>query len=101
MCGLLFGSPEETAVLQQWADGHARHFESDKIIVDLRGNGGGSDEFVLSWIDSHIPGDVALADEAYAWKLGDRFLAEWNFGVQQLAMYGTPFPVTEGDSECV
>lgn len=90
----LFGSPEDVALLQQWADGHADHFKSDKIIVDLRGDGGGSDDFVLNWIEAHIPDDVALADETYTWQLGDHLLAEWNFGVLQRAMYDTPFPLT-------
>ena len=88
----LTGSPDQVAELQQWVDDHERHFEHEKIIVDLRGNGGGSDNFVLSWIETHIPRDTVLADEAYTWMLGDHGLSEWNFGIQQLAMYGTAFP---------
>lgn len=88
----LFGSPEQITQLQQWVDDHTNHFEHDKIIVDLRGNAGGGDNFVLSWIESHIPRDTLLADQGYMWMLGDHGLSGWNFGIQQLAMWGTPFP---------
>lgn len=87
-CG---GSPEHVAELRAWSAGHAEHFEYQRIVVDLRGNGGGSDEHALNWIESHIARDAQLQDEGYAWELNGEPLNAWNYRIQESAAYGTPF----------
>lgn len=56
----LYGSPEQQAQLQQWADDHAQHFAYDKIIVDLRGNRGGGD-------GSYSPGSTRTSPTTPSW----------------------------------
>ncbi|MGI8868578.1 MAG: S41 family peptidase [Mycobacteriales bacterium] len=87
----LGGSPEQIAQLEAWANAHAEHFRFDRIVVDLRGNGGGGDQFALTWLRPHVPRAVRLSEEAYAWLLSDHSLNAWNYGIQEHAMYGTPF----------
>jgi C-terminal processing protease CtpA/Prc len=44
------GGPEDDARLGEWARNGASHFSYERIVVDLRGNFGGSDAYMLEWI---------------------------------------------------
>ncbi|MFD2082769.1 Peptidase family S41 [Actinopolymorpha cephalotaxi] len=80
-------SPEVEQAMLHFQDDHARHFAHDKIIVDVRSNPGGSDEFVWKWIADHVPHEVRYVPDK-AWRYGGRRLAAWNLMVEQIAIAG-------------
>ncbi|MEQ4208462.1 S41 family peptidase [Actinopolymorpha sp. B9G3] len=80
-------SREAEQAMLQFQDDHARHFAHEKIIVDVRSNPGGSDEFVWKWIANHVPHPVRYVSDQ-AWRYDGRRLAAWNLTVEQIAIAG-------------
>lgn len=70
------GSPDDDARLRAWARDGASHFSYARIVVDLRGNPGGSDAYLLEWIrtvraEPSTPGTSG-------WFVGQAPLVVWN-----------------------
>ncbi|GAB3432270.1 S41 family peptidase [Flindersiella endophytica] len=81
-------SREAERAMLQFQEDHARHFSHDKIIVDVRSNPGGSDEFIWKWIADHVPHQVRYVTDR-AWRYDGRRLAAWNLMVEQIAIAGS------------
>lgn len=75
------------ALLEQWRDAHAAHFAYDRIVVDLRGNGGGNDMYVYQWFADHAPAHTPVV-ASRTWKLGGEALMLWNAVVAMEATHG-------------
>jgi hypothetical protein len=73
--------------LARWRDAHHRHFGYDRIVVDLRGNGGGGDRYARDWIAGHVPEPVDFVP-GRSWRLDGRPLI-WNQLVQLEAVRGS------------
>ena len=80
-------SAEAERAMLQFQEDHARHFSYDKIIVDVRSNPGGSDDFIWKWIADHVPHEVRYVTDQ-AWRYDGRRLAGWNLMVEQIAIAG-------------
>jgi hypothetical protein len=65
------------ALLARWRDAHAEHFAHDRIIVDVRGNGGGNDMYVYRWLADHVPAPTTVVSSR-TWKFGGEPLLLWN-----------------------
>lgn len=63
--------------LAQWRDAHTEHFANDRIIVDVRGNGGGNDMYVYQWLADHAP-TLTTVVSSRTWKFGGEPLLLWN-----------------------
>lgn len=74
----LWGGAEDDRLLWDWASGGLRHFEHDRILVDLRGNGGGNDSITLRWIAPVLPAGAAVPGRSAGWRVGDTPLNVWN-----------------------
>lgn len=64
-------------LLNQWQDGHAAHFDHDRIIVDVRGNAGGNDMHTYHWFADHVPAPVTV-EVSRTWRLDGEPLNIWN-----------------------
>lgn len=63
-----------------WQQAHERHFSHDQIVVDLRGNPGGSDRFIVGWIGDHVATEVVWPPWR-EWRIGGQILNPWNVSV--------------------
>jgi hypothetical protein len=84
-----FGTPKEERLLAVWADSHNRHFAYERIVVDLRGNPGGSDDYIWTWIANHVPLPTECVPPARLWALDGRPLGMWNAAVSHELMHGS------------
>lgn len=77
-CG---GGADKTRQMTDWVERHDEHFAHERIVVDVRSNPGGSEEFVHRWMAAHVP--EAFAQMAgQEWTLDGRPLGLWNPIVQ-------------------
>jgi len=74
----LCGDASDDRLLWDWARDSLQHFEQDRIIVDLRGNGGGNDAITLEWIAPVLPSGAAVPGTSTGWYVGDTPLGIWN-----------------------
>jgi hypothetical protein len=74
-------------LLTRWRDAHAEHFAHDRIIVDVRGNGGGNDMYVHHWMADHVPAPTTVMS-GRGWELGGESLLLWNTAVALEAAHG-------------
>lgn len=63
-----------------WQQAHERHFDHDRIVVDLRANPGGGDRFIVGWIADHVATEVVWPPWR-EWRLAGRILNGWNGSV--------------------
>jgi hypothetical protein len=70
------GSPEDDQRLRAWARDGASHFSYERIVVDLRGNPGGSDAYMLEWIGT-VRADPSTPATS-GWFVGGAPLVLWN-----------------------
>lgn len=82
-CGGSSHSDDER--LAAWQRDHERHFAHDRILVDLRGNPGGSDGYTLEWISGHVRHPVEYP-ASRVWELGAEPLGAWNTAVWRESM---------------
>lgn len=68
----------ELGALRAWQAAHERHFTYDRIIVDLRGNPGGSDTYSWEWIADHLPQATECYPPSRKWHLDGKPLGAWN-----------------------
>ena len=73
--------------LVRWRDGHQRHFRYDRIIVDVRGNGGGGSTYARDWITDHVPEPFSFV-AGRRWLLDGEPLIIWNYGVTIDSVHG-------------
>jgi Peptidase family S41 len=85
----LWGGATDDRLLWDWARDSTRHFEHDRIIVDLRGNGGGNDAITLEWITPVLPAGAAVPGTATGWYAGETPLGIWNAVAMIEASQGT------------
>jgi hypothetical protein len=64
----------------RWQHGHARHFTHQRIVVDLRGNPGGDDRYMIGWIRDDVRHDVTWPTWR-EWRIGDQVANSWNVAV--------------------
>jgi hypothetical protein len=74
----LWGGADDDRLLWAWARDSLQHFEHDRIVVDLRGNGGGNDAITLEWISPVLPPAAMVPGTAAGWFIGDTPLGIWN-----------------------
>ncbi len=74
----LWGDSEDDRLLWDWVNDGVRQFEYDRIIVDLRGNGGGNDSITLEWISPVLPAGAAIPVRSAGWYVGETPLGIWN-----------------------
>ena len=74
----LWGGAEDDRLLWDWADDSVRQFESDRIIVDLRGNGGGNDGITLKWVSPVLSAGATVPGRSAGWYVGETPLGIWN-----------------------
>jgi hypothetical protein len=74
----LWGGAEDDRLLWDWAADSLRHFEHDRIVVDLRGNGGGNDSITYKWISPVLPAGTTVPGTSADWYVGDTPLNVWN-----------------------
>jgi hypothetical protein len=74
----LWGGQEDDARLWEWARDSLGHFSHERIIVDLRGNPGGNDMFMLEWIRPVLRAGASIPGAATGWFVGDAPLGLWN-----------------------
>jgi len=77
----LWGDADDDRLLWDWANGSLRQFESDRIIVDLRGNGGGNDGITLKWVSPVLPASATVPCQSASWYVGETPLGIWNTAV--------------------
>lgn len=53
-------SRESTERTLAWQDSHRRHFDHDRILVDLRANPGGDDRYMTEWARRHLSRAIAF-----------------------------------------
>ncbi|NUR69818.1 MAG: hypothetical protein HOU81_03280 [Hamadaea sp.] len=75
----LSGSSADDAALWAFAEQSAEHFAYDRIIVDLRGNGGGNDAITYQWIEQSLPAGVVWPATASGWFVGESPVGFWNW----------------------
>ncbi|HVX42485.1 MAG TPA: S41 family peptidase [Mycobacteriales bacterium] len=80
-------SKEAGELASAWERDHARHFEYDRIIVDLRGNSGGSETYLSGWISDHVRFAVQRPPWT-EWYIGDQSLSTWNTAVLFESVHG-------------
>ncbi len=81
-----FGDVADLNTFEAWANDHGRHFGYDRIVVDLRGNPGGSDEYAATWIRPHVR--TAASYEQIDWSVDGAALWTWDAWVTNHALYG-------------
>jgi len=74
----LWGGADDDRLLWDWARDSLQHFEQDRIVVDLRGNGGGNDAITLEWISPVLPPGATVPGTATGWFIKDTPLGIWN-----------------------
>ena len=74
----LWGGPEDDRLLRDWARNGLRHFQYDRIVVDLRGNSGGNDTIAYEWMRPAIPAGANIPGTSTGWFVGDAPLNIWN-----------------------
>jgi hypothetical protein len=83
------GTTHEDQLLNNWAADHKRHFRFDRIVLDLRSNGGGSDTYCNDWMADHLPGPAKVVPDARTWLLDGKYLRVWNLVVSMAVTHGT------------
>lgn len=73
-----WGGPEDDARLWEWARDSLSHFGHERIVVDLRGNPGGNDAFMLEWIRPVLRAGASIPGTSTGWFVGDVPLGLWN-----------------------
>jgi hypothetical protein len=91
----MYGTQADERDLTAWQEAHERHFTHDRILVDLRGNGGGNDGYLYEWAEPHNPREVEAVPPDRTWTVGGRPLSGWNAIVQILALRGEVPPAYE------
>jgi Peptidase family S41 len=74
----LWGGAEDDRRLWDWAADSLRCFEHDRMVVDLRGNGGGNDSITHRWISPVLPAAASVPGTSADWYVGDTPLNVWN-----------------------
>lgn len=74
--------------LNAWVADRERHFDHDRIILDLRGNRGGNDMFTYRWAIDYLNTSGRLPVR-WSWEIEGRPLILWNAVVNQEAIGGT------------
>ncbi|MEP6666253.1 MAG: S41 family peptidase [Nocardioidaceae bacterium] len=77
----LMGDIADEAALATWVAGAVDHFSHDKILVDLRGNGGGNDGHTWNWAEPYLSRASAGWCRSRGWMVGDREAGYWNAAV--------------------
>ena len=83
-----FGTREDDDVLTDWAAAHKRHFRFDHIVLDLRGNDGGSDTYCTDWMADHLPAATQIVPDDRGWTIDGKLLVAWNTVVAMTAQHG-------------
>ncbi|MEV4267364.1 S41 family peptidase [Kribbella sp. NPDC049584] len=83
----LIGAPSDEALLRSWAADSDRHFDSARIIVDLRGNRGGNDGHTLDWARRRL-GRIEHFARDWTWTVGGKALGNWNAAAWRQARDG-------------
>jgi hypothetical protein len=91
----LFGDADDERALTVWREAHERHFDHDRIVVDLRGNRGGNDGHLYEWAGPHNPREVEVVPPSRTWVVDGRPLGGWNSVVQMSAVNGFVPPLPE------
>lgn len=73
----LYGDKEVELALVDWVAGADRHFEHDRIVVDLRGNGGGNDGHTWSWVGRRLHAVPGFGSDS-TWVVRGKPLGSWN-----------------------
>jgi hypothetical protein len=74
----LWGGPQDDRLLHDWAQRGRDHFQSDRIVVDLRGNPGGNDAFLSRWIAPVRSADRQVPGQDAGWYVQGAPLGLWN-----------------------
>jgi hypothetical protein len=82
------GTKDDDQILKDWAADHTRHFRFDRIVLDLRSNGGGNDTYCYDWMADHLPAATMVAPDDRIWMVGDKYLGMWNAAVATTATQG-------------
>lgn len=82
------GTAAEDEILKKWAADHKRHFRFDRIVLDLRGNGGGNDTYCYDWIAGHLPAATTVVPDDKIWMLDGKYLGMWNITIAMAAARG-------------
>lgn len=80
-------SIEAEQLMADFEAAHDRFFNYDKIVVDVRSNPGGSDEFAWNWITRRAARSVSYPPDG-CWKIDGKRLAVWNQIVEHAAVAG-------------
>ncbi len=73
-----WGGPEDDERLWEWARDSLNHFSFKRIVVDLRGNSGGNDAFLLEWILPVLQAGAQIPGRSTGWFVGEAPLGLWN-----------------------
>lgn len=82
------GTRDDDHILNNWAADHKRHFRFDRIVLDLRSNGGGNDTYCYDWMADHLPAAAAVVPADRIWMLDGKYLGMWNMAVAMAAAHG-------------
>lgn len=82
------GTAHNHRILKKWAADHKRHFRFDRIVLDLRSNGGGNDTYCYEWIADHLPTTTKVVPDDRIWMVDGRYLGMWNTVVAMAATQG-------------
>jgi hypothetical protein len=82
------GTTDEDRILNNWASDHRRHFRFDRIVLDLRSNGGGRDTYCGDWMADHLPVAAKVVPDSRSWLLDGKYLRMWNTVVAMAAAHG-------------
>jgi hypothetical protein len=74
----LFGDQSDEEALNSWVANAEKQFDHDRIIVDLRGNGGGNDGYVYDWASDYVPRGFHDAVSSKGWSVAGHRLSAWN-----------------------
>jgi hypothetical protein len=73
----LYGDKEVEEALVEWVGAADRHFAHDRIVVDLRGNGGGNDGHTWNWAGRRFRAVPGYGSDA-TWVVRGKQLGSWN-----------------------
>lgn len=82
------GARDDDRILTDWAADHKRHFRFDRMVLDLRGNGGGRAAYCSDWMADHLPAAAKVAPDSRTWLLDGKELRMWNTVVAMAAAHG-------------
>lgn len=84
----LAGSAKDLADLSRFVEEAPAHFRHDRIVVDLRGNTGGDDSFVLAWAAQGVPEAINYPETAREWRIGGFVPNAWNWAAIEESRHG-------------